>query len=273
MGILLADFLIENEKRQSDNRDKVLICTAVSSSMTSKIIDRAGDKFHFEQTLTGFKWIGNKASDLSKQGLQVVFGYEEALGYMFPDISLDKDGIAAASCFIFAVKSWALKGLSPYEKLIELYQEYGWHDSVNTYFTSQDPTVTKRLFDFIRASETFQELRLGDFVVSRWRDVTNGKSYGKWPFEFIDPGSQMLTFDVYASSSTGEALFTLRASGTEPKIKLYLEAAGPDSASAQRLSKGVFETIVRTWIQQARPQVNHNGQAVSSLGQVISVSI
>lgn len=271
MGVLLASFLMEHRKKHSTKEQIALICTAVSSSMMSKMINRAGPEFRFEQTLTGFKWIGNRADDLSKQGTGVLFGYEEALGYMFPSVSLDKDGVAAASCFISAVKSWALKGLSPYQKLIELYEEYGWHDSINTYFTSSDASITKTLFDSIRASEELSSLRLGELTISRWRDVTNGKSFGNWPFTFTDAGSQMLAFGVTDKTNGGEANFTLRASGTEPKIKIYLESAGSDSAAAQRMSRYTFEALVRIWLRPAQPEIEHSGRAVSSLGQEIDV--
>ncbi|KAL9623824.1 MAG: hypothetical protein Q9160_001815 [Pyrenula sp. 1 TL-2023] len=271
LGVLLASFLMDFTKTHSIERQAALICTAVSSSMMSKMIDRAGQHFRFDQTLTGFKWIGNRADDLSKQGISVLFGYEEALGYMFPDVSLDKDGIAAASCFISAAKSWALKGLSPYQKLVELYKEYGWHDSINTYFTSSDASITKTLFDSIRASEELSNLKFGELAISRWRDVTTGKSFGDWPFTFIDAGSQMLAFTVNDTKSGSEASFTLRASGTEPKIKIYLESAGPDSTAAQRMSKYTFETLVRVWIRRAQSEIKHSGRAISSLGQTIDV--
>lgn len=273
MGVLLADFLIHRRKDQNDDQKVALICTAVSSSMMSKIIKHAGERFHFEQTLTGFKWIGNRADELAKQGFQVLFGYEEALGYMFPNVSLDKDGVAAASLFLFAVKIWALEGLSPYQKLVELYGKYGWHDSINTYFTTPSPAVTTTLFEFIRTSEVLHTLGLGKLTVLRWRDVTNGRSSGHWAFKFTDQGSQMLTFAVRATESQGEATFTLRASGTEPKVKLYLEAVGTDSERAQRMSRIAFETIMRLWIQQSQAEVKHSTQVTSSLGQVISVQI
>lgn len=50
----------------------------------------------FQDTLTGFKWMGNKADDLKAQGKKVLFAFEEAIGFMCRDTVLDKDGISAA---------------------------------------------------------------------------------------------------------------------------------------------------------------------------------
>jgi phosphoglucomutase len=59
--------------------------------------------FHHEETLTGFKWMGNKSLELVAQGYIVPYAFEEAIGYMFSEIVRDKDGIAAATVFLSLV--------------------------------------------------------------------------------------------------------------------------------------------------------------------------
>ncbi|KAL9114623.1 MAG: hypothetical protein Q9227_001301 [Pyrenula ochraceoflavens] len=271
MGVLFADFLMQQELQKNSAGHVFLICTAVSSAMMGRIVDHNRGRFSFEQTLTGFKWIGNKAYQLLRQGRDPVFGYEEALGYMFPAVSYDKDGIAAASLFLFAQRQWSLQGMTPYEKLLDLYRTYGWFDSINTYFVASTPIVTKEFFDSIRRSDELKSLKLGHFFITRWRDVTNGLSFGEWRFQFTDPGSQMLSFDVSDSELEGNVLFTLRASGTEPKMKIYLESSAPDRGTAQRLSKKVFDSLVIEWIRRFGGQLSHNGHVVSSLGQRFAI--
>ena len=53
----------------------------------------------FRETLTGFKWLGNVAKDLEAEGLEVLFAFEEAIGFMFGAVHKDKDGVAAAAVF------------------------------------------------------------------------------------------------------------------------------------------------------------------------------
>jgi phosphoglucomutase len=66
--------------------------------VSSKLLARmaAAEGFRFQETLTGFKWLGNVAHQLEAQGYDVLFGYEEAIGFMFPGVHHDKDGVAAA---------------------------------------------------------------------------------------------------------------------------------------------------------------------------------
>jgi len=80
--------------------------------------------FYFEETLTGFKWLGNKANDLTQQGYDVLFAYEEAIGYMIDGIVRDKDGIVALVTFAELVVQLDKRGLMVSEYLDELYKKY-----------------------------------------------------------------------------------------------------------------------------------------------------
>ena len=75
-----------------------MIASTVSSKVLRSIANVEG--FNFEETLTGFKWIANRTDVLRKSGKTVLFGFEEAIGFMCGDFVLDKDGISA--CLIAA---------------------------------------------------------------------------------------------------------------------------------------------------------------------------
>src|SRR6185295_10829535 len=84
---------------------RLVLASCVSSPMLGAIAKELG--VHYEETLTGFKWIANRAMDLEKSdGLSFVFGYEEALGYTVGPVVRDKDGISAALvlCEIAAIR-------------------------------------------------------------------------------------------------------------------------------------------------------------------------
>merc|ERR1719277_1272881 len=72
-----------------------MVSTAVSSKMMKAMAMHEGFQFH--ETLTGFKWIGNKFAELKAKGIKPLFGFEEAIGFMVGDTCLDKDGIRAAA--------------------------------------------------------------------------------------------------------------------------------------------------------------------------------
>ena len=173
--------------------------------------------FHFQEALTGFKWMANVAQELEKQGFTVPFAFEEALGYMFPSVCYDKDGISAAMVFLSAEAKWREQGLTPYGKLQQLFKEYGYYETLNTYFRSPSPQISTALFQKIRSASYRTKGSLGQFKILRWRDMTEGYDSGtadNKPLLPIDSSSQMLTLWL-----DREVRFTFRASGTEPKVK------------------------------------------------------
>ena len=283
IGALLADYLIERELSKNNNSSKyAMLCSAVSSGMLKRMVKAAGPRFHFEETLTGFKWIGNRAQQLEKnEGYTVLLGYEEALGYMFPSISYDKDGIAAASTFLCALDHWRSQGIvSAYSKLQSLYANYGYHESINTYFTSESPTYTRAFFDKIRCPDPDASAeRIGQFRILRFRDITNGVQEGDWQDAAPlpkDKSSQMLTFHLEFTSEEQDfpkdiVAFTIRASGTEPKVKVYLECPSKHERQAQLLARRAFDTIVNSWILPYGAGLSHSGSITSSSGQKIKV--
>jgi phosphoglucomutase len=289
VGVLLADYLIENELQSNNERKIMMLCSAVSSGMLRKMIEVAGSRFHFEETLTGFKWIGNRAKQLQDDGFVPLFGYEEALGYMFPEVSWDKDGIAAMSTFLFALSHWKKQGLSPLDKLQSLYHQYGYHESINTYFVSPSPNYTKAVFAKLRGSEAISRMMLGPYKIVRWRDITNGTESGAWENKLpLDKSSEMLKFHLAEASTAthteagvkevadgkaAEVSFTIRASGTEPKIKLYLECSSSTEEMAVRHAADTFSTIIKEWILPFGPELNHSGKATSSSNHDINVAI
>ncbi|KAI9925623.1 Phosphoglucomutase-3 [Aspergillus wentii] len=217
IGVLLASHLFDSFDTQSSKYQAVLKST-VSSGMLEEMAAAKG--IHFEEALTGFKWMGNIARKLEESNHHVPFAFEEALGYMFPTVCYDKDGITAALVFLSAEAKWRSQGLTPYTKLQQLFKEFGHHETLNNYFRSPDPELTKSLFRAIRDGPYRTEKTLGEFKILRWRDMTEGYDSGtkdNKPTLPVDQGSQMLTLWL-----DRDVRFTFRGSGTEPKVKRTL---------------------------------------------------
>ena len=98
-----------------------MLSSAVSSKMLRSMAKNEG--FHHEETLTGFKWMGNKSLDLVARGYDASYAFEEAIGYMFGDIVRDKDGIAAATVFLSLVVEIYGRNQKINELLIQLYEK------------------------------------------------------------------------------------------------------------------------------------------------------
>jgi phosphoglucomutase len=215
VGVLLASHILDSFDASKDWSHIAVLTTTVSSGMLAKMAAAKG--INFSETLTGFKWMANVARDLEKAGKTVVFSYEEALGYMFPSVCYDKDGITAATVFLAAEAKWRAQGLTAYAKLQNLFAEFGHHETLNNYFRSPDPKLTSKLFQGIRGSSCLTKMKFGPFKILRWRDLTEGydsSTSDNKPDLPEDPTSQMLTLWL-----DGGVRFTFRGSGTEPKVK------------------------------------------------------
>ncbi|KAI9685180.1 MAG: Phosphoglucomutase-3 [Bathelium mastoideum] len=278
IGILLASHTLETHRHHHSNSETTtsasqiaMLASTVSSRMLSSMAQAEG--FHYAETLTGFKWLGNVAQDLTKSGkYDVVFAYEEAIGYMFPTVAYDKDGIAAAAVFLRACQRWAAAGIaSPWDKLQLLYAKYGAFAERNFYLTTPAPAVTEALFDRIRglggAEETAagraeregkeeaatHPTHLGPHAITRWRDLTTGFDTATTPRPPdlpVQRDVQMLTVEL-----DNDVRFTMRASGTEPKIKVYVDARASEMKEAERRAQEVGELIVENWLRSGEEDV------------------
>ncbi|KAF2722384.1 phosphoglucomutase-like protein [Polychaeton citri CBS 116435] len=241
-GVLLASYVLETYKLGPVEK-LAMLASAVSSRMLSAMAKKEG--FRFEETLTGFKWLGNVAQKLNETGYDAMFAYEEAIGYMFSSVVWDKDGIAAASAFISAYLLWRSQGLTPWAKLQTLYEKYGYFEDANTYLITPRPEVTGEVFARIRSLNGGQRPEtLGGRPILRWRDLTIGydsASEDGTPDLPVDASAQMITCEFE------DVVFTVRGSGTEPKIKIYIEGTGDSSQAAKQKAQTMLQALLEEW--------------------------
>jgi phosphomannomutase len=183
--------------------DRLVVTTVVSSSLLSRIAAAAGARY--AETLTGFKWIVRAGE--YPGGPRFVLGYEEALGYAVGGVVRDKDGIGAA----LAVLGLATRARARGETLLEAWDAleaaHGVHVTAQLTVATRAPAeVTARLR---RAAPTF----LGQQAVTSVTDFAGGSR------EL--PPADALGYRV------GRDRVVIRPSGTEPKLKAYLEVVEP----------------------------------------------
>ena len=217
VGVLLGYYMFEKRSEEPEPQPHIMVTSVVSSQMLGEIGRQEG--FTVEECLTGFKWLGNRAYNLGDNTCS--FGYEEALGYMIPNVCFDKDGVAAALLFLQMCNECG----SPWEKLQSLYKKYGYFVTKNTYWRSPDVATTESVFERIRGlrgeCKMYPRVFAGHPVV-RWRDLKAGYDSGR-PQNLSDlpssGGNEMITFWLGRSGDQDGIRFTIRSSGTEPKIK------------------------------------------------------
>ena len=123
IGTMIGHWLYTQIGKSSGDEKIAMVASTVSSSMLSIIAKREG--FHFEDTLTGFKWIGSKAVELNTNGYRTIFGYEEAIGFAYPDIVPDKDGISSLGIISELAYNVYHQGRSLKDHMQGLYEKYG----------------------------------------------------------------------------------------------------------------------------------------------------
>lgn len=246
VGVLLASHALSAYPKDKPIEKLAMLASAVSSRMLSTMADIEG--FKFEETLTGFKWLGNVGLDLDAAGYDVRFAYEEALGYEIPSVVRDKDSVGATAFFLTATARWANEeGLTPWQKLQSLYKKYGHFEDANTYLVSPSPETTNTVFTAIRTLADPHPQNVGSRKILRWRDLTVGYDSATEdgvPTLPVDKNSQMITCEL-----EGDVRFTVRGSGTEPKIKLYIECRASSSEDAQKGADEVLHDLLKEWFK------------------------
>ncbi|MFA9488004.1 MULTISPECIES: phospho-sugar mutase [unclassified Mannheimia] len=219
IGCFLGWYLAKQYHAQG--KKGVLACSLVSSPALAEIAKKYG--LESEETLTGFKYIG-KVENL-------LFGFEEALGYLVdPDKVRDKDGISAAIMFLDLVCSLKQEGKTLADYTAEFVKEFG------AYVSGQ---ISIRVCDLAEIGKLMTALRnnppaeIGGFKVAEFIDHTK-----------TDRQSDILVFIL----ENGSRLI-VRPSGTEPKIKFYLDARGTDPKNADEVL-AQFDESVRALLRQ-----------------------
>ncbi|XP_060800082.1 glucose 1,6-bisphosphate synthase [Neoarius graeffei] len=233
-----------------------MLATAVSSRILKAMAEMEG--FHFEETLPGFKWIGNKIHELAKTGKEVIFSFEESIGFLCGRMVPDKDGVSAAVVVAEMAVYLHTKNVTLIQQLQNIYETYGYHISRTSYVICNDPPTVQRIFDRLRnfEGEGIYPKKCGGYSITHIRDVTTGYDSSQPDKKCVLPvskSSQMVTFTFQNG-----IVATLRTSGTEPKIKYYTEFCAPPgkrvtSSLEEELAK-VTSALLEEYLE---PEKNH----------------
>lgn len=213
IGVLLAEHIL----RCSEGSDRLVATTFVSSRLLSRIAAHHGVRY--VDTPTGFKWVMRPAVD--DPSSRFVFGYEEALGYAVGDAVRDKDAITAALVFADLVATCKAAGGSVLDVLDELTRRHGAHATSNCHVRLPGPTGRERI------AQAMAQLRADPPERVDGRPVVE-------VLDLARPGSipSLPPTDAVMLHVEGGDRIVVRPSGTEPKVKLYVEAVRPVPAGA-----------------------------------------
>ncbi len=228
MGALLADYVLLSKKEFGKMpKNPVLIRSIVTSPFVDYIAKNYDVKL--KECLTGFKWIAFDEGEMEKKGIEhYAFGLEESYGYLVETEVRDKDGVSAAAMCAEMTLYWASKGKSLLERLNDMYKQYGLFEdrAISKYFPGiEGPGIMGRIMTKLRTDGL---KTLGGKKVTKIRDVQQSVEFdpanpaAKTPYGL--PKSNVLQFFL-----EGGTIVSARPSGTEPKIKFYINSVTPVS--------------------------------------------
>jgi phosphomannomutase len=202
-GALLGSYLLDRTAGQPDPGARLVVSTVVSGTLLARIAEAAGAQY--VRTLTGFKWIVRGGA--GHPGTRYLFGYEEALGYAVGDVVRDKDGIGAALAALGLAAAARAAGGSLLTVYDALESAHGVH------LTRQVTLPTAEPGPVMAGLRARPPAALGGQPVLASADLSAG-SAGL-------PPADLLRYEIDG------ARVVIRPSGTEPKIKAYLEVTEP----------------------------------------------
>ena len=197
--------------------DGVLAASIVSSPALRAVAQEY--RLHYEDTLTGFKWISRVPG--------LAYGYEEALGYLVdPEVVRDKDGISAAVEFLSLASELKAQGKTLDDHLDDFADRFGAFASAQVSLRFDDLSLIGAAMSRLRANPPE---RIGSIAVAQIDD-------------FIDGFEQYPAGDILRVHLAGGARVIIRPSGTEPKLKVYIDASSDSGTARER--RAAAEAVV-----------------------------
>lgn len=225
-GALLVKFVLDM-KKSALNKKSTLVKTIVTSELGADIARNYG--LNIDETLTGFKYIGDKINQYEKSGeREFVIGYEESYGYLVGTHARDKDGVVSAMLICQMAAWYKAQGKSLIDGLNDIYAEYGY------YLDALDPFVLKEIDGAEKIQHLMTDFRKKGTALFAGIEKVIDYSTG------IDdlPIENVLKF-VWGDGSW----LAVRPSGTEPKIKVYYSVRDKNRDNAQARLAEIREKI------------------------------
>lgn len=219
IGSLFTYYILSETKPLPKNPR--IVKTIVTGDLPFAIAKDFG--VEYEETLTGFKFIGDKINNYEKIGDSFILGYEEAIGFLIGTHARDKDGVVATMMAIEMAKYYKSKGKNLLEVLDEMYKKYGYYlaETVSVVYKGMEGmNIIKNLMDGFRANfkNVYSDLNAGDKIAKltdyQLLQVENMKTGSISPLDADKSNVLKYVFD-------GGDWVCVRPSGTEPKIKYY----------------------------------------------------
>lgn len=233
IGCVMLHYILSSKKKAGNlPADGAAVKSIVSTSLANRICEHFGVALF--ETLTGFKFIGEKIQQFMDKGDHTfLFGFEESYGFLSSTFVRDKDGVNASLLISEVACACMAEGITLYDRVQQIFREYGYYieNVVSTTLPGKDGlTRMKKIMSDLRQNPPTE---IAGLKVTAIRDYLKGVRTENGREEPTGlPQSDVLYFELEKG-----CWVCVRPSGTEPKIKLYVNSNDRDEAEAKAINQ------------------------------------
>ena len=237
IGCVLLHYILSSKKKAGTlPKDGAAVKSIVTTSLANRICESFGISIF--ETLTGFKFIGEKIQQFMDKGDHTfLFGFEESYGFLSSTFVRDKDGVNASLLVSEVACACMAEGITFYDRIQQIFKEYGYYvnNVVSTTLPGKDGLARiKEIMSSLRAQPPKEIAGLKITAVRDYLKGTRTENGREEPTGL--PVSDVLYFEL-----EGGNWVCVRPSGTEPKIKLYVNSNAPEKAEAEAINTALCE--------------------------------
>lgn len=230
-GILATIYLLNSLKLQNKLPSNPLI---LSSIVSTKLIKNIAKQYetNVEYVLTGFKFIGEKIEKYNEsKEYNFVFGFEESYGCLVKDFARDKDAIQATLLFSEMIDFYKQNNLTLIDVLNKIYDTFGYSKTHVQSYSFDGITGLDKMKDIMSKFRDIESINVEEIILDKKTD-------------YLDPSSGLPSANVLLFTNQSEDIYVyLRPSGTEPKLKVYIETISEDSELNEKNVKLILDSL------------------------------
>ncbi|SHJ31820.1 alpha-phosphoglucomutase [Dethiosulfatibacter aminovorans DSM 17477] len=240
VGALMMDYILSRMKENGTMPENPLV---IKTIVTSEL-GRAVAEYHGAEcmdTLTGFKFIGEKIEEYEKSGeKKYVFGFEESIGYLIGTLARDKDAVTASMIACEMAAYYKKRGSNVLDELERLYRTHGYFKEGLKSITMEGMEGSRKILEIMNWFRNTEIDSIGELKIASTSDYsTSVRKLADGSEEKIElPKSNVLKYVLEDGS-----WFVLRPSGTEPKIKIYSSVVDGDRVASENKFNEITEYV------------------------------
>lgn len=241
IGCILENYVLSGRKAAGTLPANGAVVKSIVSTDMAKTIAAAFGVTTFD-VLTGFKFIAEKIQQFEDTGShEFLFGFEESYGFLAGTFVRDKDAVIASMLLAEAAAWYKKRGMTLYEGLMELYEKYGYYSEKVTSFALEGKDGLSKMVSLMSNLRASAPKDFAGKKVLAVRDYKKGVRVAGGVEEKLDyPASDVLFYEL-----EGGAWVCIRPSGTEPKVKVYVNAVAENHEASSALTQSLLDAAVK----------------------------